>query len=423
MENNQYYINASEKESTIKNKRWIYGVAGVLVLLFAGLVYAWSVLARPISEYFTTWSSTQLSFTFTLCIIFFCLGGLINGLVSEKFPPKIMLKLSAILFLAGFIIASKSQNIITLYIGYGVIAGLASGFAYNSVLGSIAKFFPDCPGLISGILLMGFGFGSFLIGKVYQAYTPSGVGVEAWRSSFIIFGVILFVVMFVASFFIRKPTENELKLISKNMKKEATSQKSQIIDIKPKEVLKKSSFWIYFLWATLLSAAGLAVVSQASGMVVEVQNNISAGTISTVVGLISIFNGIGRVIFGGMFDRIGRLKTMLLNNVLFVISIVCLMLAITTSQFILIIIGFITMGMSYGGVTPTNAAFVNDFYGDKYYSVNLSLITMNLFIASFGSTIAGILYDSTGSYFSTLIAMIIAVAIGFVLTFMIKKDK
>ncbi len=422
MENNQYYINTFEKESAIKKKRLIYGAIGVLVLLFAGLVYAWSVLARPISEYFTAWSSTQLSFTFTLCIIFFCLGGLLNGLVSEKFPPKIMLKLSAILFLAGFVMASKSQNIMTLYIGYGVIAGLASGFAYNSVLGSIAKFFPDCPGLISGILLMGFGFGSFLIGKVYQAYTPSGVGVEAWRSSFMIFGVILFVVMFVSSFFIRKPTQEEIKLVSQNIKEETTNKKLQSIDVKPKDVLKKSSFWIYFLWATLLSASGLAVVSQASGIVVEVQKNISAGTISTVVGLISIFNGIGRVIFGGMFDKIGRLKTMLLNNILFVVSIAILMLAIMTSKFILIIIGFITIGMSYGGVTPTNAAFVNDFYGEKYYSVNLSLITMNLFIASFGSTIAGVLYDSTGSYFSTLIAMVIAVVIGFALTFMIKKD-
>ncbi len=423
MENKVSNINASDAVEKIKKKRWIYGVAGVLVLLFAGLVYAWSVLARSIGEYFTNWSSTELSFTFTLCMIFFCLGGLINGLVSEKFPPKIMLKLSAILFVVGFAIASRAQSVMTLYIGYGIIAGLASGFAYNSVLGSVSKFFPDCPGLISGILLMGFGFGSFLIGKVYQAYTPSGTGVDAWRNSFLILGIILLAIMFVASFFIRKPTDEELKLVSQGIKKEASDQKSQEVNLQPKEVLKKSSFWIYFIWAVLLSAAGLAVVSQASGMVVEVAGDIPAGTISTVVGLISIFNGIGRVIFGGMYDRVGRLKTMLLNELLFVISIVILMLAIMTSQFILIIIGFITMGLSYGGVTPTNAAFINDFYGSKHYSVNLSLITMNLFVASFGSTIAGSLYDSTQSYFSTLIAMSVAVAVGLVLTFMIKKDK
>ncbi|MGM9530706.1 OFA family MFS transporter [Intestinibacter sp.] len=423
MENNEYFTKTSDVKGTIKKMRWVYGVAGVLVLLFAGLVYAWSVLSSPIGEYFTDWSNTQLSFTFTLCMIFFCLGGLISGLLSEKVLPKIMLKLSAILFLAGFIIASRAQNVITLYIGYGVIAGLASGFAYNSVLGNITKFFPDCPGLISGILLMGFGFGSFLIGKIYQAFTPSGVGVEAWRNSFFVFGIILFAVMFISSFFIRKPTIDEIQIISEDIKQDSSKGKSKGADLEPKQMLKKASFWIYFVWAILLSAAGLAVVSQASGITVEVVEGISTGTISTVVGLISIFNGVGRVIFGGMYDRIGRLKTMLLNDVLFLASIFVLMIAIITGKFVFIIVGFILTGLSYGGVTPTNAAFVNDFYGIKYYSVNLSFITMNLLIASFGSTIAGILYDSTGSYFSTLIAMVAAIVCGFILTFMIKEEK
>lgn len=405
----------------MKKRRWIYGVTGVLVMLFAGLVYAWSVLARPISEFFTEWSSTELSFTFTLCMMFFCLGGLITGLLSEKFAPKIMLKLSAILFLVGFFLSSRAEGIISLYIGYGVIAGLASGVAYNSIMGNITKFFPDCPGLISGVLLMGFGFGSFFIGKVYQAVTPYGVGIDKWRDSFLVFGVILFVIMFVCSFFIRKPTKDEVEEIKKDIKHENLEKKSENLNLTPSKMLRRPSFWIFFIWATLLSASGLAIVSQASGIAIEVENEISAGTVSTVVGLISIFNGVGRVIFGGLFDRIGRLKTMTLNNTLFLLAISILMIAIKSGEFTLIIAGFITIGLAYGGITPTNSAFVNDFYGSKNYPVNLSLINMNLFIASFGSTIAGSLYDASGSYFSTLIAMIIAVVLGSILTFMIKK--
>lgn len=406
----------------MKKRRWIYGGIGVIVLLFAGLVYAWSVLATPISEFFTDWSSTKLSFTFTLCMIFFCLGGLITGLVSEKIGPKIMLKLSAILFLVGFFIASRADEITSLYIGYGAIAGLASGFAYNSIMGNVTKFFPDCPGLISGILLMGFGFGSFLIGKVYQAVTPYGVGIDKWRDSFLVFGVILFVVMFVCSFFIRKPTKEEFEDIRKDVRLKNLEVKLEKLEIPPSEMLKRLSFWIFFVWATLLSASGLAIVSQASGVAMEVGNKVSAGTISTVVGLISIFNGVGRVIFGGLFDRIGRLKTMLLNNVLFLLAIFILMISIKSGQFSLIIIGFICIGLAYGGITPTNSAFVNDFYGSKNYAVNLPLINMNLLIASFGSTVAGSLYDASGSYYSTLIAMIIAVIAGFAFTFMIKKS-
>lgn len=407
----------------MKKTRWMYSIIGVLVMLFAGLVYAWSVLARPIGEFFTTWSSTQLSFTFTLCMMFFCLGGLITGILSKKYEPKLMLKVSAMLFLIGFVVSSRSNSIITLYIGYGVIAGFASGIAYNSIMGNITKFFPDCPGLISGILLMGFGFGSFIIGKVYQSLTPSGAGVDKWRNSFLVFGIILFAVIFIASFIVRKPNSKEMKEISKLIVKDGDAKEKEEVNLTPSEMLKEKSFWLFFTWAILLSAAGLAVVSQASGIVIEVDKNCSAGTVSTVVGLISIFNGVGRVIFGGLFDKIGRLKTMMLNNILFVIAIVVIMLSISTKQFSFIILGFIAMGLSYGGVTPTNSAFVSAFYGSKNYSVNLSLVNMNLLIASFGSTIAGSLYDSSGSYFSTLIAMIAAVVVGTVITFMIRENK
>lgn len=405
----------------MKKKRWVYGVVGVLVLLFAGLVYAWSVLANPISAYFDKWSSTQLSFTFTLCMMFFCLGGLITGLLSEKFGPKVMLKFSAVLFIIGFFIASRANNILTLYIGYGVIAGLASGFAYNSIMGNVTKFFPDCPGLISGILLMGFGFGSFLIGKVYQAVTPFGPGIDKWRNSFFIFGIILFIIMFICSFFIRKPTKGELDEITENIKMKDCNIKSKGNDMSSREMLKRSSFWIFFTWAILLSATGLAIVSQASGVAREVSPKATSGTISTVVGLISIFNGVGRVLFGGLFDRVGRLKTMLLNNVIFLIAIIVLMTALKSGLFILIIVGFILIGLAYGGITPTNSAFVNEFYGSKNYAVNLSLINMNLLIASFGSTIAGSLYDASGSYFTTLIAMVIAIAGGFIFSLLIKE--
>lgn len=96
----------------MKQKRWIYGAIGVLVLLFAGLVYAWSVLASPIKVFFQDWSSTKLSFTFTLCMMFFCLGGLLNGLLSERISPKITLKASAVLFISGFFLASKAESII-----------------------------------------------------------------------------------------------------------------------------------------------------------------------------------------------------------------------------------------------------------------------------------------------------------------------
>lgn len=399
--------------------RWIYATVGVVVLLFAGLIYAWSVLVIPISQEFPEWSNTSLSLTFTICMTLFCLGGLIGGLVQKKINVKINVWVAAVLFLVGFFISSKAQSIITLYIGYGILAGFASGLAYNSVMSTMSKWFPDKQGLISGILLMGFGFGSFIIGKVYQAYTPTEIG--GWRTSFMIFGVILLIVLAIGGFFFVKPGD-DFSVKADTSKKENKSANKEIgIDVNAAQMVKRPSFWLYFVWTTLLGAAGLALISQASGIAGEVGKQIDASTIATVVGLISICNGIGRVIYGGMFDKIGRFKTMLTIVVVFFISSLLLMVSFKTQNFAILVVGFMLCGASYGGITSTNSAFVNLFYGATHYPVNFPIVNLNLIIASFGSTIAGALYDSTGSYLSTIFLMLGAIALSFICTVSIKR--
>ena len=162
--------------------RWIYVAVGCVVLLFSGLVYAWSVLSGPIAAEFPRWTTAQLSLTFTIVMSFFCLGGLTCGALSARISPRIFLWISALLFLAGFLLTASMRSLPMLYVGFGVVCGLASGFSYNAVLGTVGAWFPDKQGLVSGILLMGFGLSSFLIGKLYQRFTPTAIGSWRWRS-------------------------------------------------------------------------------------------------------------------------------------------------------------------------------------------------------------------------------------------------
>ena len=400
--------------------RWIYAAVGVVVLLFAGLIYAWSVLVAPISQEFPNWSNTSLSLTFTICMTLFCLGGLVGGLVQKKIDVRINVWVAAVLFLAGFFISSKAQSIFTLYVGYGVLAGFASGLAYNAVMSTMSKWFPDKQGLISGILLMGFGFGSFIIGKIYQAYTPAEIG--GWRTSFMIFGVILLIVLAIGGFFFIKPGDDFVPPSTNEVKKEKKSVNKEVgIDVNAAGMIKRPSFWFYFVWTTLLGAAGLALISQAGGIAGEVGKGISPSTIATVVGLISICNGIGRVIYGSMYDNFGRKKTMLTLVVVFFVAGLSLILAFNIQNFAILVVGFMLCGACYGGVTSINSAFVNSFYGATNYPVNFPIVNLNLIIASFGSTIAGALYDSTGSYLSTIFMMLGAIALSFICAVSIKR--
>lgn len=380
--------------------RWVYAIVGVIVLLFAGLVYAWSVLSTPIAAEFTGWTKAQLSLTFTLVMILFCIGSLLCGLLAGKLSAKNAVRVSAVLFLAGFFIASRCQSPITLYLGFGLLCGLASGLAYNGVMSTMVKWFPDKPGLISGVLLMGFGGGSFLIRKLYQAWTPAGIG--GWRTSFVVLGIICCAVLAVCSFFFVAPGADFTVPAGKGGRAVAAPRE----DIKPAVMLKRPAFWLYYVWAIAVSAAGLALISQASGVVWEASADQTAASVATIVGLISICNAVGRVLFGGMYDKFGRSLSMQLVNGLFILTSVVLLLAMSSRSVVVVIIGFVIGGLAYSGVTPTNSAFCRAYFGPTSYPVNFPLINSNLIFASFGSTISGALYDASGSYSSTFFLII-----------------
>lgn len=386
--------------------RWVYAIVGVIVLLFAGLVYAWSVLSTPIAAEFTAWTKAQLSLTFTLVMIFFCIGSLLCGLLSGRLSAKNAVRLGAALFLAGFFLASRCHSPLTLYLGFGVLCGLGSGLSYNAVMSTMVRWFPDKPGLISGVLLMGFGGGSFLIGKLYQAWTPADVG--GWRISFLVLGVVCFVVLAVCSFFFVAPGADFTAPAGRGGRAVA----APLEDCKPTVMLRRPAFWLFYVWAIAVSAAGLALISQASGIVWEISADQTASSVATIVGLISICNAVGRVLFGGVFDKYGRSLSMQLVNVLFVAASGVLLAALGSRSVPLVITGFMVGGLAYAGVTPSCSAFCRAYFGPTHYPVNFPLIVSNLIFASFGSTISGALYDASGSYNSTFFLIIGLAAAG-----------
>ena len=153
---------------------WVSLFAETLVLLFLGLLYAWSIFKAPFNEVFESWTLSRLSMTFTISMTFFCLGAFFAGNLAKKISVRKILWLAAVMLFCGFVGVSTlnpenpTASLYLLYVLYGVLCGCGVGMGYNVVISTVNKAFTDRAGLASGIMLLGFG-GIVLGSVVYES--------------------------------------------------------------------------------------------------------------------------------------------------------------------------------------------------------------------------------------------------------------
>lgn len=385
--------------------RWRYLVLGTLLLLCLGLIYAWSVFRAPLEAEFG-WSKAQTSVTFSISMMMFCLGGLVSGIITSKRGPRYTLTGCAVCLLVGFAAASRISSLPGIYISYGVFCGFGVGLGYNSTISTIMKWFPDKQGLVSGITLMGFGFGGMLLGTL----AASLITRLGWRMTFLIFAA-AFAAMMLAGALLLRPAEDAF---TEAMAAGARRRES-VEELSWQEMLHKRDFWLCFFWATILSAAGLAIINESTTYAAAfVGGDLTRA--AAIAGVVSIANGVGRVISGQLFDTVGYRITMLSVSVLYAAASAALIVSLRTGSLPVLAAAFLLVGLAYGGVPPTNSAFVAHFFGRKHYALNFSIINMNLIAASYLGPLCG-----GGSYMGTFLAILIFAAAGALLTLLVRK--
>ena len=182
--------------------RWAYLVTGVIAMLFAGVIYAWSILKAPFSNEFG-WNANQLALNFTLTMCCFCLGGLLGSMLSKRLGFRVALFVAAVLGCAGFLLTSTltGGSVALLYVFYAVLAGLGIGVAYNVTISTVSRWFPDKKGLCSGCLMMGFGASALVLGNLANGMFASA----GWRTTYLVLGVALGVIIAAAALILRAP--------------------------------------------------------------------------------------------------------------------------------------------------------------------------------------------------------------------------
>ena len=403
--------------NTKLNNRWFFLAVGVFAMLFSGILYAWSILKVPFQDLFG-WGSSALAFNFTLTMCTFCLGSFAGSHIYKRFGHKIAIIFAGILVGAGFILTGllSGESVISLYLTYGILAGAGIGIAYNVLISTVSSWFPDKKGLCSGCLMMGFGASTLLLGSIVsRLFAIDTIG---WSKTYIIVGICLALVLIVTALILKRP---DVSIVFPEAKKGKAKQKEtfEAKDYTTKEMICRFTFWRAFLCLVCLTAVGNSVISFARDLVLSV--GATAAWATTLVGVLAVCNGLGRILTGALFDAAGRKVTMVAANIITIFAAGVILLAVQNNSLPLCVAGLCLTGLSYGSCPTVSAAFTAAFYGQKHFSTNFSITNFNLMVAAFIATISSNLFVSTGSYAAPFTMLLILSSLALILNFSIRR--
>lgn len=401
-------------------ERWRYLVLGTLSMLFLGVIYAWSVVKVPLTEAFG-WNPNQMSMNYALTFCFFCAGGMLGSYLSGKVGARITILIGGILFCLGYFASARltTSNVVLLYLCYAAPIGGGTGMAYNTILSWVGAWFPDKRGTCSGILMMGFGFSALLLGKVlsWMFYHPA-IG---WRVTYMALGGVTLAVLLLCAALFRRPApwvevEVEHPPRVDESGEETPGFKSTYT---PAEMLRRPSFWRFYIYGILISGAGGAVFAFAYDLCLSLGAGISVAT--TLVGVLSACNGMSRILVGMLYDRLGHRRTMFLSSFTVLLATVTLLIAVLTNSLAVGILGLCINGFSYGSGPVVSATVINNFFGTKHFAANYSINNTKTVVCSFSSMLATFLLTATGSYVVPFMVMVGFGAAAFALHFTIRR--
>ncbi len=438
-----------DREHTIAEpgfSRWIIPPAALSVHLCIGQAYATSVYKTALVKHFDA-SLTEIGVIFSIAIVMLGLSAAVGGTWVDRNGPRKAMFVSACCWAAGFLVAAAGVALGQLwlvYLGYGVIGGIGLGIGYISPVSTLIKWFPDRPGLATGMAIMGFGGGALVASPLSNellslydsgydsAVTGSVASGDAVAKLFLTLGILYFVVMMYGVFTVRVPAEgwrpagfDPAKLKAKPL--------VTMANVSAGNAIRTPQFW--FLWIVLFCnvTAGIGILEQASPMIQDFfrdggTSSVAAAAAGGFVGVLSMANMAGRFIWSSTSDVVGRKPIYLVYLGVGMILYVLLAFAgqTTTALFVLfaaIIISF------YGGGFATVPAYLRDLFGTfQVGAIHGRLLTAWSAAGVAGPLIINAFLDAQGepgsltasAYRPALLTMVGLLAVGFVANLLVK---
>lgn len=406
--------------AALTRRRWSVLAACCLANLCVGAVYAWSVFAGPMAEHLnalhgTALNAADLSIAFSIANGIAFLTMIAGGFLDRKIGARRIIFIGVFAFGVGFILSGMAGSVAVLVLGFGVISGLANGFAYVCTVTNSVKFFPDRKGMIGGISTASFGIGSVIVPPAANALNRL-FGVNA---SFIILGGVICVLSFVCYAIILDCPDGFVPVGYKE--KTDADHGSSDADKTTGQMLRDPMFYLMLAMLFIGSTLGLMVISEASG-IAQSMIGMNATSAAMVVSALALCNTGGRILAGWLSDRIGRV-----NAILLVFGAAALTSGATYCSGAvrstgLFCVGLCFMGLCYGSFMGIYPGFTSDRFGLKYSSMNYGVMFVGFSSAGFaGPMLMKAIYGATGAYNMAFVYAAALSAAGILLTCLYKK--
>jgi len=420
--------------------RWMVPPAALCVHLCIGQAYAFSVFNLPMTKLIGVtqsapddWKLTELGWIFSIAIFFLGVSAAVFGRWVEEGGPRRAMFAAALCFGGGFFISAFGtwiHQLWVIYLGYGVIGGTGLGLGYISPVSTLIKWFPDRPGMATGMAIMGFGGGAMIaaplsVWLMHLFSTPTHVGVA---ETFVVMGIAYFCFMLVGAAIVRVPAPGwkpEGYVAPAQPKKLVTTR-----DVYVYQALKTPQFWLIWLVLCLNVTAGIGVLGQASAMSQEMfPSRVTAATAGGFVGLLSIFNMGGRFCWASVSDYLGRKNTYFVFFVLGIVLYSLVPYAGAAGSLPLFVLCFLLIISMYGGGFATVPAYLKDMFGTRYVgAIHGWLLTAWSAAGIFGPVLVNYIRQyqvETGvpkaqAYNATMYIMAGLLVVGFICNFLIR---
>ena len=377
-------------------------VVSTALLLFLGLIYAYSVLLAPLKVEFG-WSVAQMTLVFALSICSFTLGSLAVGPLVRAKKNAVALLAGAAMLAAGFLgtaLASGGAALYMAYAAYGVAASFGIGWVYNVVIPTVTSWFPDKCGFAQGVCLMGFGAGGFVLGPVAtQLYS-----VLPWRGTLVGFAVVFAALVAGSAAVLKAPGDAEASELAALAVGAGDAGAAEVADdrfVSSGQMLRTPTFWLLYAFLFMLGSIGMGI----TGIGRELPLSLGASDLAAavVIGFVNVGSGVGRLSCGIALDKLGRHRTMRIIGFGGTVAPAVMIASLLSGSLAVQAVACLLTGMSWGAAVVTMPFVSRTEWGLANMAQNMAMVnTYSIFASLVGSFGAGMLYGACGSFLPVL---------------------